>query len=143
MLCIRWTVRGAASAVLEGSDALLAVPDAAGEVVRGYAKSGVEVQPVGVLSLRSHSRIEVELIAAEPRCLFPAPLHQRPPIPASAGRRQRREIVDVEAVAPRQRAHDAESRHGGAAAVLLEHAPQSVPLGALDLVDPADETGLR
>ena len=111
------------------------------EVVARDAQAGVEVEPVRVLALRPDPGVEVELAAAEPLRLGRAPLEQRPPVAAPAAVRVRREVVDVQAVAPGEVVDHPEAGHGDAAPV-LEDAHEPVALGPLDLVDAPDELGL-
>src|SRR6185503_12161810 len=59
------------------------------EVVGRDPQSGVEVQPVRVLALGPHARVEVELGAALPPALLLAPLEQRTPVAAPARLGQR------------------------------------------------------
>lgn len=64
------------------------------------------------------------------------------PAPASARRRQRREIVDVEDAAVGEHLQHAEASHGAHGTVVLHHGGDPVALRALQLVDAPHELAL-
>lgn len=109
-------------------------------MVGGDDQAGVQVEAVGVGSLVADTGVEVELVAAESLGLLGEPGEQVAAMSASPRLGSRREVVDIEVVAPGEVVTDAKARDRGSARLpVVEGRDEPVPLASLNLVHPADE----
>jgi hypothetical protein len=103
----------------------------------------VQVQAVGVGALRCDGRVEVELVAAEPPGLVHEPVEDQAGVSASARALDRRQVVEVEVVLPRQAVPSAEpADRPRLLDALVEHAHEAIALRSEHLVDVTGELAL-
>jgi hypothetical protein len=111
--------------------------------MRGEPVAGVEVEPVGVGSVRAETGVEVELVAAEAAGLGEAPVEEGSAGSLAAGGGEGSEVVDVEDVAPGEVMEDSEAGEGDDAIVSVgdgeKGCDEAVALRALDGVDALGE----
>src|SRR3989440_5193228 len=100
----------------------------------------IQVQAMRVEALRCRAGVEVQLVAAEPAAFLNQPVEQRAGVALTAGVGERREVVDVEVVAPGEAVAGAKAGGGdGLLAIVDERRGDPEPLGALALIDAGDE----
>jgi len=81
---------------------LLAGSDAAREVKRADHEPHVQVEPARVGAIEADARVEMKLPTTEARRFVDQPVQQLPAIARAPGLRKRRQVIDVEVMAPGQ-----------------------------------------
>jgi len=111
--------------------------------MRDDDKSPVQVETVGIRSVKTDAGVEVKLDTTELPSLLDQPFEQSSSVAALPCFWQGREVVDVEVVTPGKPVARAKARHGGRAFHPLVKSPnQPVALRSLNLVDLLDERPL-